>query len=243
GSSCSFSHDCGSLNSKTSSITSGICSQEDVPTAVCCAKLLPAGGDGHVLIMNDKNLQFSYKICHYYDPTKIVTCTPGLHSVESSSVTNGIMILQNVADPCRLILGGERKLPVAWAKLQRVFWFADFDSDESMNERVLLQKFFEHIAIKTLSETLPNLQVVLIMNNTKFVHLQQAERLARECFYFLRESFMFDEGTLGWFSDAPSYPNGMQVSAPVAYVFNMHPPAGIQFGDYQTELRKALRRA
>lgn len=122
--------------------------------------------------MNDKNLQFSYKICHYYDPTKIVTCTPGLHSVESDSVTNGIMILQNVADPCRLILGGERKLPVAWAKLQRVFWFADFDSDESMNERVLLQKFFEHIAIKTLSETLPNLQVVLIMNNTKFVHLQ-----------------------------------------------------------------------
>lgn len=227
---------------KTSSITSGICSQEDMPTAVCCAKLLPAGGDGHVLIMNDKNLQFSYKICHYYDPTKIVTCTPGLHSVESDSVTNGIMILQNVADPCRLILGGERKLPVPWAKLQRVFWFADFDSDESMNERVLLQKFFEHIAIKTLSETLPNLQVVLIMNNTKFVHLQ-AERLARECFYFLRESFMFDEGTLGWFSDAPSYPNGMQVSAPVAYVFNMHPPTGIQFGDYQTELRKALRRA
>ncbi|XP_044975687.1 zinc finger CCCH domain-containing protein 4 [Hordeum vulgare subsp. vulgare] len=242
GSSCSFSHDCGSSNSKTSSITSGICSQEDMPTAVCCAKLLPAGGDGHVLIMNDKNLQFSYKICHYYNPTKIVTCTPGLHSVESDSVTNGIMILQNVADPCRLILGGERKLPVPWAKLQRIFWFADFDSDESMNERVLLQKFFEHIAIKTLSETLPNLQVVLIMNNTKFVHLQ-AERLARECFYFLRESFMFDEGTLGWFSDAPSYPNGMQVSAPVAYVFNMHPPTGIQFGDYQTELRKALCRA
>ena len=34
-----------------------------------------------------------------------------------------------------------------------------------------------------------------------------------------------------------------QVAGQVAYVFNMHPPTGIQFGDYQTELRKALRRA
>ncbi|XP_047057420.1 zinc finger CCCH domain-containing protein 4 [Lolium rigidum] len=240
GSSCSFSHDRGS--SKTSSFTSGICSQEDRATSVCCTKLLPAGGDGHIVVMNDKNLQFSCKICHYYDPRKIVACTPGLHSVESDSVTNGMMILQNVADPCHLIIGGEHKLPVPWAKVQRVFWFADFDSDETVDEKVLLQKFFEYIAIKALSETLSKLQVVLIMNNTKFVHLQ-AERLARECFYFLGESFMFDEGTLGWFSDTPSYPNGMQVSAPVAYIFNMHPPTGVQFGDYPTELRRALRRA
>lgn len=87
-------------------------------------------------------------------------------------MTNGLKILQNVADPSQLIIGGEHELPVPWTKLQRVFWFADFDSDESMNKQVLLQKFFEHIAIKTLSETLSNLQVILIMNNTKFVQLQ-----------------------------------------------------------------------
>ncbi|KQK03657.1 hypothetical protein BRADI_2g09177v3 [Brachypodium distachyon] len=239
GNSCSFSHDSGSL--KSSSMTSGICSQEDKATSVCCKKLLPAGGDGYILVMNDKNLQFSCKLCHYYDPSKIVACTPGLHSVEPDLVTNGILILQNVADPSHLIIGGEHKLPVPWAKLQRVLWFADFDSDESINEKVLLQKFFENIAIKTLSETLSNLQVILIMNNTKFVHLQ-VDRLARECFFFLSESFMFDEATLGWFTDTPSYPNGMQVSAPVAYLFNMHPPTSIQFGDYPAELRKGLRK-
>ena len=179
GTSCSFSHDRGS--SKTSYITSGICSQEDRATSVCCTKLLPEGGDGHIVVMNDKNLQFACKICHYYDPRKIVACTPGLHSGESDSVTSGVMILQNVADPCHLILGGEHKLPVPWAKVHRVFWFADFDSDESMDVKVLLQKFFEHIAIKTLSETLSKLQVVLIMNNTKFVHLQVCHFLSENC--------------------------------------------------------------
>lgn len=64
--------------------------------------------------------------------------------------------------------------------------------------------------------------------------------MARECFFFLGESFMFDEATLGWFSDISRHPRGMQVSAPVTYVFNMHPPSVAQFGDYAAELREAL---
>jgi len=53
---------------------------------------------------------------------------------------------------------------------------------------------------------------------------------------------MFDEATLGWFSDISRQPRGMQVAAPVTYVFNMHPPSTTQFGDYPAELREALRR-
>jgi len=53
---------------------------------------------------------------------------------------------------------------------------------------------------------------------------------------------MFDEATLGWFSDISRHPRGMQVAAPVTYVFNMHPPSTTQFGDYPAELREALRR-
>uniref|UniRef100_J3KYE9 Zinc finger CCCH domain-containing protein 4 n=1 Tax=Oryza brachyantha TaxID=4533 RepID=J3KYE9_ORYBR len=225
GNSCSFSHDSGSLVS--SSITSGFCSQEDRATSVCCKRLLPAAGDGYILVMNDKSLQFSCKLCNYYDPTKIIACTPGFQSVESDSVTKGLKILQNLTDPYHLLIGGEHKLSVPWTKLRRVFWFADLDSDESIGEQDLLQKFFKYIAIKTLSEKLSDLQVIVIMNNTKFVQLQ-VERLARECFLFLGESFMFDEATLGWFSDTPRYPRGMQVSAPVAYIFNMHAPTGVQ---------------
>uniref|UniRef100_A0A0D9UZ78 Zinc finger CCCH domain-containing protein 4 n=1 Tax=Leersia perrieri TaxID=77586 RepID=A0A0D9UZ78_9ORYZ len=236
GNSCSFSHDSGSVSSP---IISGICSQEDRATSVCCRRLLPAAGDGHILVMNDKSLQFACKLCNYYDPTKIIACTPGLHSFESDSVTKGLKVLQNLSDPSHLLTGGEHKLSVPWTKLRRVFWFADFYSTESISEQIVLKKFFEHIAIKTLSEKLSDLQVIVIMNNTKFVELQ-VERLARECFLFLGASFMFDEATLGWFSDTPSYPRGMQVSAPVAYIFNMHPPTGIQFGDYASELRKRI---
>ncbi|XP_062207511.1 zinc finger CCCH domain-containing protein 4 [Phragmites australis] len=239
GNSCPYSHDRGSLIS--SPITYGICSQEGKATSLCCTKLLPADGDGHILVMNDKNLLFSSKLCQYYDASKIVACTPSLQSVESNSVTNGLKILQNLADPSHLIIGREHKLPVPWTKLQRVFWFADFDNDELNSEQVLLQKFFERIAIKILSERLSDLQVILIMKNTKYIQLQ-VERLARECFFFLSESFMFDEATLGWFSDISRYPRGMQVSAPVTYVFNMHPPTVTQFGDYPAELREALRR-
>ncbi|KAL6626495.1 hypothetical protein ACP70R_030221 [Stipagrostis hirtigluma subsp. patula] len=234
---CPFSHDSGPFIS--SSITSGICSQEGRATSLCCTKLLPADRDWHILVLNDKNLQFSSRLCCYYDACKIIACTPSLQATEFDSVTKGLRILHSLADPSLLITGQEHKLPVPWTKIQRVFWFADFDHEESISERVLLQKFFEHISVKILSETLSDLQVILIMNNTKFIELQ-VERFARECFFYLGESFMFDEATLGWFADIPRDPRGMQVSAPVGYVFNMHPPSVTQFGDYPAELRKAL---
>ncbi|CAO2203087.1 unnamed protein product [Urochloa humidicola] len=239
GHSCPYSHDTGSLISTP--MTSGICSQEGRATSLCCTRLFPADGDGHILILNDKNLQFSSKLSQYYDACKIVAGTPGLQSVESYTVPKGLKILQNLADPSSLITGREHTLPVPWIKLKRVFWFADFDNDESAGEQALLQKFFENIAIKILSERLSDLQVILIMKNTRYIQLQ-VERLARECFFFLSESFMFDEATLGWFSDITRHPRGMQVSAPVTYVFNMHPPSVTQFGDYPAELREALRK-
>jgi hypothetical protein len=62
-----------------------------------------------------------------------------------------------------------------------------------------------------------------------------------ECFFSFHESFMFDEATLGWFSHISRYPRGLQVSAPVVYVFTMHHrPTVAQFGDYPAELRTAL---
>ncbi|OEL23081.1 Zinc finger CCCH domain-containing protein 4 [Dichanthelium oligosanthes] len=239
GNSCPYSHDTGSLISTP--ITSGIFSQEGRATSLCCTRLFPADGDGHILIMNDKNLQFTSKLSQYYDACKIVAVTPGMQSVESYSVPKGLLILQNLADPSSLITGCEHKLPVPWTKLKRVFWFADFDNDESASEQALLQKFFENIAIKILSERLSGLQIILIMKNTRYIQLQ-VERLARECFFFLSESFMFNEATLGWFSDISRHPRGMQVAAPVTYVFNMHPPSAAQFGGYPAELREALCR-
>jgi hypothetical protein len=44
--------------------------------------------------------------------------------------------------------------------------------------RVILLKFFEYIPITTWSEQLSKLQAVLIMNNTKIVHLQECHFLS-----------------------------------------------------------------
>lgn len=239
GRSCPYSHDSGSLVSAP--VTSGICSQESRATSLCDTRLLPADGDGHILVVNDKTLQFSSKLSQFYDAGKIVAATPGLQSAESYSVPKGLKILENLADPSILITGLEHELPVPWAKLKRVFWFDGFGNDESATEQALLQKFFASIAIKILSERLSDLQVILIMKNTRYIQLQ-VERLARECFFFLSESFLSDEANLGWFSDISTHTRRMQVAAPVTYVFNLHPPSSTQFGDYPAELREALRR-
>jgi len=137
--------------------------------------LLPADGDGYILVMNDKTLEFSSKLSQFYDVCKIVAGTPGLQSVESYSVPKGLKILENLADPSSLITGLEHKLPVPWTKLKRVFWFADFDNDESASEQALLHKFFVNMAIKILSERLSDLQVILIMKNTRYIQLQVSD--------------------------------------------------------------------
>jgi hypothetical protein len=104
-------------------------------------------------------------LCQYCDACKIVACTPSEQPIGSESVQRGFKILPNLADPSLLIIGREHKLLVPWTKVHRVFWFADFDNDESISEEVLLQKF-EQMAIKILSEPLFDPQVIMIMKNT-----------------------------------------------------------------------------
>ncbi|GJN06186.1 hypothetical protein PR202_ga23889 [Eleusine coracana subsp. coracana] len=158
GTSCRFSH------------------SSSAPKPVCKFFLTLQGcrndGNGHILVMNDKSLEFSKKLCQYYDAAKIVACTPSDQSTESDSVQKGLKILRNLADPSLLMVGREHELPVPWTKVQRVIWFADFDNDESSTEQVLLQKFLQRMSIKILSEPLFDLQVILIMKNTKFIYLE-----------------------------------------------------------------------
>lgn len=164
GSSCSFPHDCDSFIS--SSVTSKI-NPEELPwrTDIGWTKLLTRGENDDILVVNDKNLKFSREL------RKIVASTPDLHSAEHNSVANNLSIVLNVADPSHLTIGGEHELPVPWTKLQRIILLDDYGSGEAINHQ-LLQKFFEYIAIKILLETLSGLQVIVIMNNTKFVKIQ-----------------------------------------------------------------------
>jgi len=68
----------------------------------------------------------------------------------------------------------------------------------------------------------------------------KVEKLARESFFFLGESFPHDSESFGAFQDTLTIQKPMLVSRPISYVFNLHPPSDIQFGNYTSLLRKSL---
>lgn len=68
----------------------------------------------------------------------------------------------------------------------------------------------------------------------------QVEKLGRECFFFLKESFQFDETTFGVLPDAVNSKKPLVTSIPVSYVFILRPPTDLQFGDYASALHDRL---
>ena len=70
--------------------------------------------------------------------------------------------------------------------------------------------------------------------------LFQVEKLARDSFFFLTESFPFDQISFGELLDTVTLNKPMLASRPISYVFDLHPPSDIQFGDYASVLHKHL---
>ena len=69
----------------------------------------------------------------------------------------------------------------------------------------------------------------------------QVEKLGRECFFILTESFAFDETSFGailYDRLTPKTPT--LISRPTSYVFDLHPPSDKHFGDYAATIRKQL---
>ncbi|KAL0665657.1 hypothetical protein Bca4012_028361 [Brassica carinata] len=71
------------------------------------------------------------------------------------------------------------------------------------------------MAIRILGDGLYDIRIVLTMDNIIFanlqVHIYMVEKLARESFFFLGESFPHNS---------------------VSFVFDLHPPTDTQFGEY-----------
>lgn len=64
--------------------------------------------------------------------------------------------------------------------------------------------------------------------------------MARDSFFFLSESFPFDEMSFGELSDTVNTKRPMLVSRAISYVFDLHPPTDFQFGDYAAVLHRCL---
>ncbi|KAG1371262.1 hypothetical protein COCNU_16G003560 [Cocos nucifera] len=116
---------------------------------------------------------------------------------------------------------------------------SESDCVSNVIQQNLLKNFFEYLAIRIFADTLYDVRVIVTMNNIRFAQLE-VEKLARECFFYLIRSFPFDESSFGKFSDLSGSTRPMQVSKPISYVFNMHPPTDIQFGDYAAAFHRGL---
>lgn len=68
----------------------------------------------------------------------------------------------------------------------------------------------------------------------------QVEKLGRENFFFLAKSFPYDERSFGKLRDKVTSKKPMVVSHPFSYVFVLHAPTDLQFGDYSAVIRKHL---
>ncbi|KAL5713084.1 RNA helicase [Ranunculus cassubicifolius] len=240
GESCFFSHD---LSSSVPSIatSSSSCSQEDdQPDPSSFLSLIPTSSDKRVLILDDTDFHFSSNLCHHCDPTKIIstTCVPQTSIFDN--YLGGVKIMWGLDHPYQTLISGPSRESIPWSQVQCVLWFANFSNSEGMEgQKSLLQKFFEYLAIRILGDSLYHVRLVLTMNSLRFSQLK-VEQLARECFFFLTKSFQFDESSFGVFPDKVATKKSMNVSRPVSYVFDIHPPSDIQFGDYASKLHNFL---
>ncbi|KAK1316402.1 Zinc finger CCCH domain-containing protein 4 [Acorus calamus] len=240
GDSCFFSHD--NVPSSISFDTPSLCLQEDEEASASnFLHLLPESDDGRVLVLNDKDLHFTSKILVHYDKSKIIVTTPEPLSADAELYSRGLKVLHDDNHTFHSIISNKANMSIPWKKVQCVLLFVEFKDIDNMSiQSQVLQRFFEFLAIRILADTLYNdLLLILTMNSYRFAQLE-VEKLARDCFFFLTDSFPFDERTLGKFSNGIKLGRPMQSERPITYLFEMHPPSRAQFGDYASQFRRGL---
>jgi hypothetical protein len=85
---------------------------------------------------------------------------------------SGVRILWGIHNPYQIIIK-EGESPIPWNEVKCVLWFPNFDTCENLDgQKILLQNFFQHLAIRILADALYEVQVILTMNNIRFSQLK-----------------------------------------------------------------------
>ncbi|XP_024967059.1 DExH-box ATP-dependent RNA helicase DExH8 isoform X2 [Cynara cardunculus var. scolymus] len=239
GNSCFFSHSSSQVSLPRSG--QGLCVAEDVPAdASLLLSLFPNPENGCILIFDDFDLQFSSNFAKIYNPSSIVCTTAAVKSSIDPYLLQDISVVCELSHPDETIISKSAKNTIPWNEVKCAVWIPKLGNDLENREeqKGLIKTFFEYLAIRILGDTLYEVQVILVMNNLHFAQLQ-VENLARENFFYLMESFAFDEYSFGKVYGKMSS-RAMQASKPIVYAFELHPPTDIQFGDYTSVLHKQL---
>lgn len=240
GASCHFSHDMGTIPSSRNALS--LCQpEEEVTDFSSLLHLFPTSSDGNILILDDTDFRFSSNIARYYDASSII-CTTSLagDSINDPSLM-GIKILSNLSDPYQTVINTEGESYIPWNQVKCVLWFpfSEGCGEDLEVEKGVLQSFFQSLAMRILADSLFEVQVILTMNNIRFSQLQ-TEKLGRDSFFFLKESFAYDESRFGALSDTVTVKRPMLVSKAVSYVFFLQPPSSIQYDSSKTVLSQPL---
>ncbi|KAG8389489.1 hypothetical protein BUALT_Bualt02G0234700 [Buddleja alternifolia] len=239
GDSCFFSHDSNSF--ATSASESSLCCPEEYEDtdAESLLQFFPSSPlDGCILILDDIDLHFSSHFARQYDTSCIVSTTSQKDPPKLETSLVGVRILSGLNHPYQTIMSREGDNVVPWDEVKCALWFPRF-VENGEGQKSLVQNFFSYLAVRLLADALHEVQVIVTMNNIRFSQLQ-VEKLAKESFFFLRESFPFDTSSFGELLDEVNTKKAMVTSKPISYVFDMYPPADIQFGDYEA-IRRQLR--
>ncbi|KAM0015378.1 putative RNA helicase transcription factor C3H family [Helianthus debilis subsp. tardiflorus] len=239
GNSCFFSHSSDQLSLPNSEHQS--CAAEDVSTdASLLLSLFPNPDDGCLLLFDDFDIQFSSNFAHFYNPSSIV-CTTSAVKSSNDPFLQDLRIVWGLSHPHGTIISKAANNSIPWVEVKCAVWIPKFGNDiENWEEQKgLIKKFFEYLAVRMLGDALYEVQVILVLNNLRFAQLQ-VESMGRENFFYLRESFAFDEYSFGKLYDGVASKKPMLASKAIAYVFDLHPPTDIQFGDYTSVLHNQL---
>uniref|UniRef100_A0A1J3G4S1 RNA helicase n=1 Tax=Noccaea caerulescens TaxID=107243 RepID=A0A1J3G4S1_NOCCA len=204
--------------------------------------LFPTSSEGCILVLDDKDMHFTSSIANRYPSWRVLSTSSSSETLFCDSSLADVRIFWGLNHPYQTIISkaGEEN-PIPWNEVKCVLWFLNPDSyaEAPEKQKTILQNFFEYMAIRILGDALYEIRVVLTMNNITFSHLQ-VEKLARDSFFFLGESFPHNSISFGGFSDTLTTQKPMLVSRPISYVFDLHPPTDIQFGDYTSVLHNSL---
>ncbi|XP_050236664.1 DExH-box ATP-dependent RNA helicase DExH8 isoform X2 [Mercurialis annua] len=236
---CSYAHD---LPPSVSSFSTSPClREEDDVNAASLLQLFPSSSDGCILLLDDNDFHFSSVFARFFDPSKIISTTSMSNTTMSDPSLKGVRILWDVHHPTQTIISKAGSNPIPWSEVKCLLWFPAFDShsDNLEGHKILMRSFFDNLAIRIIADSLYELRIIITMNNIRFSQLQ-VEKMGRDCFFFLRESFPFDEASFGELSDVVTTRKAMVESKPVSYVFDLQPPTDIQFDDYAATLHECL---
>ncbi|XP_058212705.1 DExH-box ATP-dependent RNA helicase DExH8 [Rhododendron vialii] len=234
GDDCFFSHDLG--QSTSSFHRPSLCLPEDGHVdAALLLRLFPTSSKGCILLLDDTGLHFSLHVANHYDPSRMISTTSlPKGSILEPSLAN-VRILWGLSHLSQTTLTRAADSPIPWNDVKCVLWFPNFDSNSENweEQKSVVRSFYECLAIRITEDALLEVQVILTMNNIRFSQLQ-VEKLGRESFFFLGESFPFDESSFGKLSDKVNIKKPMVVSKPISYVFYMNPPPDVPSDDYTT---------